>query len=87
MTDGPIEPATVTRPFQMLAAWLAGLIAVDGAFLAAAAAIHAPLWVPAMLAVAAVANVPIFLACVFLLQTCRFSKFCHLFSLNAVTLG
>ena len=69
VTDSGFEPAKITRPFQLLAAWLTGLIAVNAAFLAAAASIKAPLWVPAMLSIAAVVNVPLFLACVFLLQT------------------
>ncbi len=69
MTDARIVPEKVTRPFQMLAAWLSGLVIVDATFLAAASQIHVPSWVPATLVLASVANVPLFLISIFLLQT------------------
>jgi hypothetical protein len=64
-----IQPHRVTRPFQLLAAWLVTLIALDGAFLAGARMVAEPRWVAGTLSIAAVANVPIFLLSMFLLQT------------------
>jgi hypothetical protein len=53
----------------LLAAWLIGLIAVDGAFLTGAHVISNPPWAAGVLVLAAIANVPIFLLALFLLQT------------------
>jgi len=64
-----IDPKQVTKPIQLLAAWLVGLIIVDSAFLTAASTITTPSWVPSLLVIAAVANVPIFLIALFVLQT------------------
>ncbi len=54
---------------QLLAAWLTGLIIVDGLFLMAAAKVESPNWAPGVLVIAAIVNVPLFLVCLFLLQT------------------
>lgn len=35
MTEKPFEPSTVTKPIQLLAAWLIGLILINGSFLGA----------------------------------------------------
>ena len=64
-----IEPHKVTKPIQLLAAWLLGLILIDGSFLSAAALLKQPQWMPAVLVIAAVVNVPLFLVSLFLLQT------------------
>ncbi|QXO16015.1 hypothetical protein [Vibrio ostreae] len=64
-----IEPQRITKPIQLLAAWLVGLIIVNGSFLGAAIAIETPVWLRSTLVIAAVLNVPIFLICLFLLQT------------------
>ena len=69
MPETEIVPHRITKPIQLLAAWLAGLSIVNGSFLAAAAAIHAPEWASGTLVVAAVVNVPVFLLSLFLLQT------------------
>lgn len=69
MSDPKFQPSTVTKPIQLLAAWLIGLIAIDGSFLAAASVISRPDWAPAFLVIAAIWNVPLFLVCLFLLQT------------------
>lgn len=63
----PVEK--VTKPIQLLAAWLTGLIVVDAAFLAAANTLLGPAWAKGMLVIAAVINVPLFLISIFLLQT------------------
>lgn len=64
-----IDAAKITRPIQLLAAWLIGLIVVNGSFLAAAITLSSPAWTPALLVIASVINVPLFLLCIFLLQT------------------
>lgn len=69
MTEHRIEPSKVTKPIQLLAAWLVGLILVNGSFLGAAISIASPEWVRVILVVASILNVPVFLFCLFLLQT------------------
>lgn len=69
MSEPRIKPGQITRPIQLLAAWLAGLLALDGTFLLGAATISSPAWVPSLLAIAAVASVPLFLVAIFILQT------------------
>jgi hypothetical protein len=64
-----ISPQQVTKPIQLLAAWLIGLISIDAAFLASAKVLTSPSWAPAALVVAAICNVPLFLVALFLLQT------------------
>lgn len=69
MTKQRIEAHKVTKPIQLLAAWLVGLILVNGSFLTAAAMIKTPAWAPTLLVIATVINVPLFLICIFVLQT------------------
>lgn len=70
MTREPkFEPHKITKPIQLLAAWLAGLVAVNGLFLFAAAKISHPPLIPYILTVAAIVNVPVFLLAVYRLQT------------------
>jgi ribosomal protein L9 len=69
MSDQKIMPSQVTKPIQLLAAWLVGLILTNGAFLSAANIISKPDWAPGLLVVASVANVPAFLFLIFYLQT------------------
>lgn len=69
MTDTHIQPEKITKPIQLLGAWLAGLLAVDSCFLIAAARMDQGSWESAALTIAAIVNVPLFLAAVFLLQT------------------
>ena len=69
MSEHRIQAASVTKPIQLLAAWLVGLLALNGSFLTAAATIHQPLWAPGFLVVCAAINVPVFLICLFVLQT------------------
>jgi hypothetical protein len=64
-----IDPATVTRPVQLLAAWLVALIALEGTLLAGAHFISHALWLRAVLVIAAVVNIPLFIGLIFLLQT------------------
>lgn len=69
MNNHKIKPEKITRPMQLLAAWLTGLIIVDGSFLMAAAKVESPNWAPGALVIAAIVNVPLFLVSLFLLQT------------------
>ena len=69
MAEQKITPERITRPIQLLAAWLTGLVLIDGSFLSAASVISVPSWVPGSLVIAAILNVPIFLGAIFLLQT------------------
>ena len=69
MDTQKIDASKITKPIQLLAAWLIGLIIVNGSFLAAAAKLSTPTWAPTLLVIACVMNVPLFLICIFLLQT------------------
>jgi len=69
MKDPQLVPHKITKPIQLLAAWLAGLAVINGSFLGAAGAIHSPPWLPVLFAIAAVVNVPLFIVSLFLLQT------------------
>lgn len=64
-----IKPEKITKPIQLLAAWLLGLILLDGSFLTAANFFAEGSKESLILVIAAVANVPIFLSAIFLLQT------------------
>lgn len=69
MTESQITPHRITKPIQLLAAWLVGLSIINASFLTAAATIQQPDWASALLVIASVVNVPLFLVCLFLLQT------------------
>lgn len=69
MAAHSIRPERVTKPIQLLAAWLAGLVAVDSVFLVAASKLEACSASSTALVVAAILNVPGFLILLFLLQT------------------
>ena len=69
MAEQKIEAHKVTKPIQLLAAWLVGLIIIESLFLGAASIISKPDWVPGCLVVAAILYVPVFLRLIFLLQT------------------
>ncbi|HFD4045292.1 TPA: hypothetical protein ACQJOT_004489 [Vibrio parahaemolyticus] len=69
MSQPKIVPDKVTKPIQLLAAWLAGLIIIDSTFLLTASKNGLEHWTSSALIIAAIVNVPIFLASIFLLQT------------------
>jgi len=69
MSEHQIVPDKVTKPIQLLAAWLVGLIVVNASFLLAAQQIAKPDWASSALVIAAISNVPIFIIALFLLQT------------------
>jgi hypothetical protein len=69
VTEHPVKPERITKPIQLLAAWLAGLLAIDSCFLFAATRMPDSSWHASALVLAAILNVPLFLVAVFLLQT------------------
>lgn len=69
MSEQKITPQAVTKPIQLLAAWLVGLLSLNASFLLTASNIKHPTWAAGFLVVCAVINVPVFLICLFLLQT------------------
>jgi hypothetical protein len=70
MLDKPqTQPQQVTRPIQLLAAWLVGLIVIDGIFLEIALRLDPGSWERGWLVLAAILNVPAFLTAMFTLQT------------------
>jgi hypothetical protein len=69
MGDPQIQPHRITKPIQLLAVWMAGLVILVGSFLTAAGLLKEPHWLPPFLAIGAVALVPLFLGLLFLLQT------------------
>lgn len=69
MSDVQLHPSRITKPIQLLGAWLVGLFTVNAAFLAAASRLPAGSWEAAALVIAAIANVPVFLLSLFVLQT------------------
>ena len=69
MKGTKIIPDKITKPIQLLGAWLAGLFSIDSCFLIAAANMDKGSWESMALVIAAIANVPLFLIAVFILQT------------------
>lgn len=69
MEKNKISPEKITKPIQLLGAWLVGLLAVDSAFLTAATSMDLSSWQSGALTVAAIVNVPLFIGALFLLQT------------------
>lgn len=69
MPRSDIQPHKITRPIQLLAVWIAGLILLVGGFLTAAAEIPKPEWAAGLFSIAAVAMVPLFIVLIFVMQT------------------
>jgi hypothetical protein len=69
MAEQQFTPHKITKPIQLLAAWLAGLTLVNATFLVGAKTIATSGWIPGLLAIAAVVNVPLFIFSLFILQT------------------
>ncbi|HDX8425513.1 hypothetical protein ACK356_06720 [Aeromonas veronii] len=69
MDSSKITPERITKPIQLLGAWLVGLLSVDSAFLVAATRMDASSWQAGALVIAAIINVPVFIGALFLLQT------------------
>lgn len=64
-----IQPDKITKPIQLLGAWLVGLLTVNASFLFAAIQMPTASWQSGILTIAAILNVPIFIAALFVLQT------------------
>ncbi len=58
----------ITKPIQLLSAWLVGLTAIDASFLGAAISLRGT-WESQALVIGAIANVYVFIFALFLLQT------------------
>jgi hypothetical protein len=69
MNEKNLKPEKITKPIQLLAAWLLGLILLETSLLTAVATIKYPDWLPSMFGISAVAIIPLFLGMIFLLQT------------------
>ncbi len=69
MNQENVRPEKITKPIQLLGAWLVGLLSISSSFLVAATKMPSNSWESSILVIAAILNVPIFLGAVFLLQT------------------
>lgn len=69
MQENNIKAEKITKPIQLLAAWLTGLILLVGSLLTASATIKSPTWLAAFFGISAVSIIPLFLILIFLLQT------------------
>ncbi len=69
MNELKIEPQKVTKPIQLLAAWLVGLVLTNSTFLLSATQMAEGSWQKGALVISAIVNVPIFLIALFVLQT------------------
>ena len=69
MSENQIKPEKITKPIQLLGAWLVGLFSINSCYLVGAANFDVNSWQSGALVLAAIFNVPIFLGSVFLLQT------------------
>lgn len=69
MTMARITPERITKPIQLLAVWLTGLVILDGMLLAAAVKTTSPIWLSSIFGIAAVVFVPLFLGLIFVMQT------------------
>lgn len=67
-SPGDTVPLPRAGSIRFPLAWMGSLVVVDGSFLLAAAAIHQPGWASAVLVIAAVINVPLFLGALLLLR-------------------
>ncbi|BAQ46024.1 MULTISPECIES: hypothetical protein [Methylobacterium] len=68
MSDPKIDAPRITKPIQLLAAWLIGLVIIDDSFLGAGVSIGDS-WERSALVSASICNVPVFLLAIFVLQT------------------
>jgi hypothetical protein len=69
VSGNTIKAEKITKPIQLLAAWLIGLVLTNTIFLGAAVYISSAIWTHYLLVIASVANVPLFLFSIFILQT------------------
>jgi hypothetical protein len=70
MVDHGIKVDKITKPMQLLGAWLVGLSTIDSSFLFTAANMTDGSWVQAALIITLIVNVPLFLIALLILQMC-----------------
>lgn len=69
MVENNIKPEKITKPIQLLAVWLIGLILIESSLLTASGTITNPQWLSVFFGISAVCIIPLFLGLIFLLQT------------------
>lgn len=69
MNKNEIKPHKITKPIQLLAAWLVGLIVINASFLTAAGLITMPWYLQVVLVLASTINVFVFVILLYLMQT------------------
>lgn len=69
MKEQKIDPSKITKPMQLMAVWFLALISIVSELLTAANFIKDPKWMTPTLVIAAIASIPVFIFCIFLMQT------------------
>jgi len=69
VTGTEIKPERITKPIQLLATWLAGLVLLVVVLIIGSAQTYPVKWINCLFAITVVAIIPLFLILVFLLQT------------------
>ncbi len=69
MAETKIEPHKITKPIQLTATWLAGLVLLVSVFVAGAGTIKNPPWLAPTFGITAIVMVPSYSTLVFLMQT------------------
>lgn len=69
MDDTRIEPHKITKPIQLLAVWMSGLVLIVGSFISGAIFINEPSWLPPTLGIATFIIVITFAVLIFIMQT------------------
>ncbi|KIX12254.1 hypothetical protein X474_19750 [Dethiosulfatarculus sandiegensis] len=69
MQTQKIDAYKITKPIQLMAVWFVALLLIVSAFLTAAINLAIPSWLSPSLAISAIVFVPLFLGCIFFMQT------------------
>lgn len=69
MSKVGIEPHKITKPFQLMAVWMAGLVLIVSAFIYGAISLKSPTWLSPMLCIFAFIIVITFAIFIFMMQT------------------
>lgn len=64
-----IKPESVTQPFQLLAAWMVGLVLVVGELVYGSMHVYEKTWIPPLYAIGALSTILLFLLLIFAMQT------------------
>jgi hypothetical protein len=65
MNTGQIKPEKVTKPFQLLATWLSGLVLLESILVVASTRDYPYFWINCLFAITAVVIIPLFLFLIF----------------------